>query len=151
MQRLYLALLLLAIVPWVKAQSTTEPESVPVFLKDMERKASEVESAEAKWVRRDFSYALEDEATGEARRQQLISTVRFLEGNRTKFSVAVLGYLRGPRCFSRKDWGAWDAWHAQIDHLSKTQKAKGVRVLFVAVEASSRLDCCFSPRLRRGT
>ena len=41
----------------VKAQSTTESESVPVFLKDMERKASQVESAEAKWVRRDFSYA----------------------------------------------------------------------------------------------
>ena len=125
MQRLCLALLLLAIVPWVKAQSTTEPESVPVFLKDMERKASEVESAEAKWVRRDFSYALEDEATGEARRQQLISTVRFLEGNRTKFSVAVLGYLRGAKVLlSRKDWGAWDAWHAQIDHFVQNPKKR---------------------------
>ena len=153
MQRLCLALLLLAIVPWVKAQSTTESESVPVFLKDMERKASEVESAEAKWVRRDFSYALEDEATGEARRQQLISTVRFLEGNRTKFSVAVLGYLRGPRCFSREKTGAHGTRGTpKSTTSSKTPKSEKRASPFCrCLRASSRLDCCFSPRPRPGT
>ena len=79
------------------AQNDTSTEDVPAFLKDMERKAAEVDSDMAKWVRRDFSYAFEDDAVGEARRQQLIAVVRFLEENRTKFSVAVMGYLKGAK------------------------------------------------------
>ncbi|MDA0939538.1 MAG: hypothetical protein O2990_00915 [Bacteroidetes bacterium] len=103
----------------VCAQSNdSSPENTSAFLKDMERKASEVNSDDAKWVRRDFSYAFEDEAVGEDRRQQLIQVVRALEENRTKFSVAVLGYMRGARILlQRKDWKAWADWHTQIDYF----------------------------------
>ena len=43
----------------------------------MERKASDVGSGEAKWIRRDFSYAFEEDAVGEERRQEFIRMVRF--------------------------------------------------------------------------
>ena len=35
------------------------------------------------------------------------------------------GYLRGAKVLlSRKDWGAWDAWHAQIDHFVQNPKKR---------------------------
>jgi hypothetical protein len=115
----WLALAVACFWPFVVCAQSDDasPENTSAFLKDMERKAS-VNSDDAKWVRRDFSYAFEDEAVGEDRRQQLIQVVRALEENRTKFSVAVLGYMRGARILlHRKDWKSWADWHKQIDYF----------------------------------
>ena len=115
------------------AQNDTSTEDVPAFLKDMERKAAEVDSDLAKWVRRDFSYAFEDDAVGEARRQQLIAVVRFLEENRTKFSVAVMGYLKGAKVLlAQKDWNNWADWHRQIDHFISHPKERKASESFLA-------------------
>ena len=115
------------------AQDDTSKEDVSAFLKDMERKAAEVDSDMAKWVRRDFSYAFEDQAVGEERRQQLIAVVRFLEGNRTKFSRAVLGYLKGAKVLlSQKDWTTWNDWHRQIDHFVSHPKERKASESFLA-------------------
>ena len=115
------------------AQDDTSKEDVSAFLKDMERKAAEVDSDMAKWVRRDFSYAFEDQAVGEERRQQLIAVVRFLEGNRTKFSLAVLGYLKGAKVLlSQKDWSTWNDWHRQIDHFVSHPKERKASESFLA-------------------
>ena len=64
----WLALAVACFWPFVVCAQSDDasPENTSAFLKDMERKAS-VNSDDAKWVRRDFSYAFEDEAVGEDR------------------------------------------------------------------------------------
>lgn len=116
------------------AQTDAPQEDVSAFLKDMERKASEVNSDDAKWVRRDFSYAFEADVVGEARRQELISVVRALEENRTKFSIAVLGYLKGARVLlNRGDWKAWADWHRQIDYFLTNPKERKESESFLSI------------------
>ena len=44
----------LSAVVWAQEEAP-EPEDVPTFLKEMERKAGEVSSSEAKWVRKTFA------------------------------------------------------------------------------------------------
>ncbi|MGB2423403.1 MAG: hypothetical protein ACPH97_01635, partial [Flavobacteriales bacterium] len=115
------------------AQAESAPENVSSFLKDMERKASELGSDEARWVRRDFSSNLEKEVAGEARRQQVIRVVRALESNRTRFSQAVMGYLRGANVLlEQEDWSRWNAWHAQIDFFLTNPKERKESEAFLA-------------------
>jgi hypothetical protein len=115
-------------------QGGSASENVPAFLKDMERKAAEVGSDEARWVRRDFSYSLEEDGVGEERRQQVIRVVRALEGNRTRFSEAVLGYLRGARVLlEREDWERWNAWHRQIDYFTENPQERKESEAFLSL------------------
>ena len=100
------------------AQTNETSEDATAFLKEMERKAAEISSKEAKWLRRDFSYAFEGDAVGEERRQQFIKMVRFLESNRTKFSTGILGYFKGAHVLlERGNWKTWEDWHAQITYF----------------------------------
>jgi len=115
-------------------QADSAPENVASFLKDMERKASEVGSDQARWVRRDFSSNLEKEVAGEARRQQVVRVVRALESNRTRFSQAVMGYLRGANVLlEREDWSQWNAWHGQIDYFLTNPKERKESEAFLAL------------------
>ena len=88
----FLSLLCLGIFPY--AQDVKDAEDAPAFLKEMEQKASEIASKEAKWMRRDFTQAFESDVVGDDRRQQFMKLVRFLESNRTKFRTGILGYFR---------------------------------------------------------
>ena len=117
-ERLCLVLMALWLGTFSYAQTNDNVEDAAAFLKEMERKASEVGSGEAKWIRRDFSYAFEEYAVGEARRQEFIRMVRFLETNRIKFSTGILGYFRGARVvLQRQDWKNWEDWHAQLAYF----------------------------------
>ena len=78
----FLSLLCLGIFPY--AQDVKDAEDAPAFLKEMEQKASEIASKEAKWMRRDFTQAFESDVVGDDRRQQFMRLVRFLESNRTR-------------------------------------------------------------------
>ena len=80
MYREFLSAALLAVLALftVQAQSEGQVESTAAFLKDMERKASSISSDQAKWIRRDFSYAFEDESVTEAFRNKSF-VVRDLE------------------------------------------------------------------------
>ena len=116
----------------------------------MERKASDVGSGEAKWIRRDFSYAFEEDAVGEARRQEFIRMVRFLETNRIKFSTGILGYFRGARVvLQRQDWKTWEDWHAQLAHFEGHVPRKGKPVnLTCRFQRSSSKKACFFVQCR---
>ena len=92
-QRLCLVLMVLGMGTLSYAQTSDNVEDAAAFLKEMERKASDVGSGEAKWIRRDFSYAFEKDEVGEERRQEFIRMVRFLETNRIKFSTATSKFL----------------------------------------------------------
>ena len=60
---------------WAQGE-VAELEDVPTFLKEMERKAGEVNSAEAKWFRTSFAPAFVGGEVGQAKQQELISTVK---------------------------------------------------------------------------
>ena len=124
-ERLCLVLMALWLGTFSYAQTNDNVEDAAAFLKEMERKASEVGSGEAKWIRRDFSYAFEEDAVGEARRQEFIRMVRFLETNRIKFSTGILGYFRGARVvLQRKDWKNWEDWNAQLAYFEGHPKER---------------------------
>jgi hypothetical protein len=112
----------LSAVAWAQ-EEVPEPEDVPTFLKEMERKAGEISSSEAKWVRKTFAptFGLE----GEGRQQELIATVRFLEEQRSRFSTAILGYLKGAHWLVAHQGGKrWNDWHRQIDHFKSNPKSR---------------------------
>ncbi|MEC8368441.1 MAG: hypothetical protein VXZ56_02370, partial [Bacteroidota bacterium] len=124
-QRLCLVLMVLGMGTLSYAQTSDNVEDAAAFLKEMERKASDVGSGEAKWIRRDFSYAFEEDAVGEERRQEFIRMVRFLETNRIKFSTGILGYFRGARVvLEHQDWKTWEDWHAQLAHFQSRPKER---------------------------
>ena len=100
------------------AQAGDRLEDVSGFLKDIEKKAAEVDSKEAKWVRREFSSILKQESVGEDRRQQVMEVARSLETNRIKFSTGVMGYLHGASVLLRQsDWKTWTDWHAHVGYF----------------------------------
>ncbi|MEC7693768.1 MAG: hypothetical protein VX446_05215, partial [Bacteroidota bacterium] len=124
-ERLCLVLTVLWMGTLSYAQTSDNVEDTPAFLKEMERKASDVGSGEAKWIRRDFSYAFEEDAVGEERRQEFIRMVRFLETNRMKFSTGILGYFRGARVvLARQDWKTWEDWHGQLAYFQSRPKER---------------------------
>ena len=129
--RFWLACSLWLTVVTVCGQDVPAPEDLPSFLKEMERKAAGLDAKEAKWVRRDFSYALKADGVGEERQQQAIAFVRALEANRCTFGEAVLGYMHGARVLlQRQDWSTWDARHAQlqyfVDHPKERKAAQNL-------------------------
>ena len=112
----------LSAVAWAQEEAP-EPEDVPTFLTEMERKAGEVSSSEAKWVRKTFAPSFGEE--GEGRQQELIATVRFLEEQRSRFSTAILGYLRGAHWLvAHQEGKRWNDWHRQLDHFKTNPKAR---------------------------
>ena len=91
----------------------------------MERKASSISSDEAKWVRREFSYAFNDESVSEESRKEVIRVVRELEAQGMSFRVAIMGYLKGAKVLlHRNDWQTFSSWQEQIDFLGTQPKAK---------------------------
>ena len=112
----------LSAVTWAQ-EEVPEPEDFPTFLKEMERKAGEVSSSEAKWVRKTFAPSFGSE--GEGRQQELIATVRFLEEQRARFSTAILGYLKGALWLvANQDGKRWNDWHRQLDHFKSNPKSR---------------------------
>ena len=128
----FLSLLCLGIFPY--AQDVKDAEDAPAFLKEMEQKASEIASKEAKWMRRDFTQAFESDVVGEDRRQQFMKLVRFLESNRTKFRTGILGYFRGALVLLRRqDWKTWDDWHAQLEYFKTSPKERKACETYLAM------------------
>ena len=76
--RFWLACSLWLTVVTVFGQDVPSPEDLPSFLKEMERKAARLDPKEAKWVRRDFSYALKADGVGHERQPQALAFVRAL-------------------------------------------------------------------------
>lgn len=134
--RFWLACSLWLTVVTVFGQDVPSPEDLPSFLKEMERKAAGLNAKEAKWVRRDFSYAMKADGVGQERQQQAIAFVRALEANRCTFGEAVLGYMHGARVLlQRQDWSTWDAWHAQLQYfLDHPKERKAAQNLLSASE-----------------
>ena len=91
----------------------------------MERKAGEVSSSEAKWIRKTFGPAFGGGEVGDDRQQELMATVRFLEDQKARFSTAILGYLRGAHWLvSHQDLKRWDDWHRQLDHFEANPNSR---------------------------
>ena len=112
----------LSVVVWAQEEVPAR-EDVPTFLKEMERKAGEVSSSEAKWVRKAFASSFGQ--VGDDRQQELISTVRFLEEQRSRFSTAILGYLKGAHwLLAHQDEKRWSDWHRQLDHFKSNPKLR---------------------------
>ena len=112
----------LSVVVWAQEEVPAR-EDVPTFLKEMERKAGEVSSSEAKWVRKAFASSFGQE--GDDRQQELISTVRFLEEQRSRFSTAILGYLKGAHwLLTHQDGKRWSDWHRQLDYFKSNPKSR---------------------------
>ena len=107
---------------WAQGE-VAELEDVPTFLKEMERKAGEVNSAEAKWFRTSFAPAFVGGEVGQAKQQELISTVRFFEENRARVSTTILGYLKGAHwLLTHNAAGRWNDWHRQIAQFKEHPK-----------------------------
>lgn len=133
-ERLCLVLMVLWMGTHAYAQTSDNVEDAATFLKEMERKASEIESREAKWIRRDFRSVFEGEQVGEARTQEFMQMVRALEANRVKFSTGVLGYFHGAKVLlERQDWQAWADWHAQLAFFEKNPKERKACESFLAL------------------
>ena len=112
----------LSATAWAQ-EEVAEREDVPTFLKEMERKAGEVGSSEAKWVRKTFAPSIGGE--GDDRQQELIATVRDFEQMRVRFSTAILGYLKGVHWLvANADGKRWNDWHRQLEHFKSNPKSR---------------------------
>ena len=139
----------LSTVVWGQ-EGVPEQEDVPTFLREMERKAGEVSSSEAKWVRKTFAPSFGEE--GEGRQQELIATVRFLEEQRSRFSTAILGYLRGAHWLvAHQEGKRWNDWHRQSTISNRIQVEKRRKRTSHTLRHCSRQACCVRRLRPRGT
>ena len=144
-ERLCMVLMVLWMGTLSYAQTSDKVEDAAAFLKEMERKASDVGSGEAKWIRRDFSYAFEEDAVGEERRQEFMQMVRFLETNRVKFSTGILGYFRGARVvLERQDWKTWEDWHGQLAYFQSRPKERKACESYLSLSEKFQQGMLFS-------
>ena len=84
-------------------------------------------------LRRNSALLLLDPSVGDRKQQELIQVVRILEGNRTRFSTAVLGYLRGAaQLLASPSESIWNDWHRQIDYFISQPKMRSESEDFLA-------------------